>query len=77
MDVGLALAGGIATVLPELPLLCPRVGKDPDGGNVLGGSGGKSPCCALTRSDDVEIATMTPVGTSAGNVAATTGHEAA
>ena len=60
------------------------------GGNVLGGrlpgkadlglvcgDGGKSPCCALTRSDMVVIATMTPVGTSAGNVAATVGQDAA
>jgi hypothetical protein len=28
------------------------------GGSVLGGNGGKSPCCALTRSDVVEIATV-------------------
>jgi len=60
------------------------------GGNVLGGrlpgkadlglvcgNGGKSPCCALARSDMVVIATMTPVGTSAGNVAATVGQDAA
>ena len=47
------------------------------GGSVLGGNGGKSPCCALTISDVDEIATMTPVGTSAGNVVATAGHEAA
>jgi hypothetical protein len=28
------------------------------GGSLLGGNGGKRPCCALTRSDVVEIATV-------------------
>ena len=57
LGFGAVLAGGTAcTVLPAAGG-APNAGRVL-GGSVLGGNGGKSPCCALTRSDVVEIATV-------------------
>jgi hypothetical protein len=57
LGFGAVLAGGIAcTVFPAADGT-PNAGSVL-GGSVLGGNGGKSPCCALTRSDVVEIATV-------------------
>ena len=57
LGFGAVLAGGTAcTVLPAAGAT-PNAGRVL-GGSVLGGNGGKSPCCALTRSDVVEIATV-------------------
>jgi hypothetical protein len=73
--------GAVGGKLPVEGLLGGRVlGGNPAAGVGFGlawGNGGKSPCCALTRSDVVEIATMTPAGTIAGIVAAIDGQEAA
>jgi hypothetical protein len=57
LGFGAVLAGGIACT--EFPAVVgtPNAGRVL-GGSVLGGNGGKSPCCALTRSDVVEIATV-------------------
>jgi hypothetical protein len=57
LGFGAVLAGGTACTV------FPAAGGTPNagsvlGGSVLGGNGGKSPCCALTRSDVVEIATV-------------------